>query len=180
MTKYSHEVRIKAAKDYCRGGRGLREVARRHGVNVASLRLWVATYRIHGARGVRSKTRNVYSAEFKLAVLQRMRTESLSRRQAAALFNVRRHDMIGIWQRAYDSGGIAALRSTADRRRESTMEESEGERPGKNRIDDQRSRKELLEELQHLRMENAYLKKLKALAQSDSPAHESGPEPCKS
>jgi transposase len=88
--------------------------------------------------------------------------------------------MIGIWQRAYDSGGLAALRSTADRGRESTMEESENERPGKKRLDDQRSRQELLEELQHLRMENAYLKKLKALAQSDEPVHESGQESCKS
>ncbi len=180
MTNYSHEVRIKATKDYCRGNRDLREVAGRHGVNVSSLRLWVAAYRIHGALGVRTKARKIYSAQFKLDVLQRMRSENLSRRQAAALFNVRRHDMIGIWQRAYDSGGIAALHSTADRSRESTMEESEGERPGKNRIDDQRSRQELLEELQHLRMENAYLKKLKALAQTDKPARESGPESCKS
>jgi transposase len=123
MTKYSQEARIKAAKEYCRGGRGLREVAGRHGVNVASLRLWVATYRIHGARGLRRNTRMIYSAEFKLAVLDRMRNENLSRRQAAALFNVKRHDMIGIWQRAYDSGGVAALHSAADRRRETTMEE---------------------------------------------------------
>ena len=94
MGIYTDAKKVEAAADYCRGQLGLKQVARRHSVNVASLRLWVAAYRIHGAAGVRTKQRKYYSAEFKLTVLQRMRSEKLSRRQAAALFNVRRprHD----------------------------------------------------------------------------------------
>lgn len=180
MGRYSDQAKIAAAKDYCKGHLGLKEVAGRHGVNVASLRLWAAAYRIHGAPGVRTKNRKFYSAEFKLAVLQRMRSEKLSRRQAAALFNVRRHDMIGVWQRAYDSGGVAALRPTAEFRGESMVEKSEDERAGKKRTDDKPTRQELLDELQQLRMENAYLKKLKALAQPDEPAHDTEPKSCKS
>ena len=53
-------------------------------------------------------------------------------------------------------------------------------RAGKKRTDDKRPRQELLDELQQLRMENAYLKKLKALAQSDEPAHDTEPKSCKS
>jgi transposase len=142
MAKYSDEAKIAAADDYCRGHQGLRQVARQHGVNVASLRLWAAAYRIHGAAGVRTKNRKFYSAEFKLAVIQRMRCEKLSRRQAAALFNVRRHDMIGVWQHAYDSGGVAALRRTAEFWCESMVEKSEDEHAGKKRRDDKRTRQE--------------------------------------
>src|SRR5579863_7857449 len=109
MGRYSDRAKVAAAEDYCRGYLGLREVARRHGVNVASLRLWAAAYRVHGAAGVRTKQRKFYSAEFKLSVLQRMRSESLSHRQVAALFNIRNRDMIGVWQRAYEVGGVAAL-----------------------------------------------------------------------
>ena len=96
MARYSERKRIEAARDYCSGQLGLRQVARRHGVNVASLRLWAAAYRLHGARGVLTKHRKFYSANFKLTVLQRMRGEKLSGRQAAALFKypATRHDRL--------------------------------------------------------------------------------------
>ena len=113
MGIYTDAKKVKAAADYCRGQLGLKQVARRHSVNVASLRLWVAAYRTHGAAGVRTKQRKYYTAEFKLTVLQRMRGAMLShRRQAAALFNVRNRDMIGVWKRADEAGGFAALHST--------------------------------------------------------------------
>lgn len=180
MARYSDRVKVAAAEDYCRGCLGLREVARRHGVNVASLRLWAAAYRIHGAAGVRTKSRKFYSAEFKLSVLERMRSERLSRRQAAALFNVRRHDMIGAWQRAYAIGGTAALHRMAEFRRKAMVEQSKDEPADRKRPDDKRTRQELLDEIEQLRMENAYLKKLKALAQAEGPARDTGPKSCKS
>jgi len=180
MGKYSDRAKVAAAEDYCRGDLGLRQVARRHGVNVASLRLWAAAYRIHGAAGVRTKSRKFYSAGFKLSVLQRMRSERLSQRQTAALFNVRRHDMIGLWQRAYESGGVAALHRTAEFRCKAMVEKSKDEPAGRKRTDDKRTRQELLDEIEQLRMENAYLKKLKALAQAAEPARDTEPKSCKS
>lgn len=179
MGRYSDRAKLAAAEDYCRGYLGLREVARRHGVNVASLRLWAAAYRIHGAAGVRTKSRKFYSAEFKLSVLQRMRSEGLSRRQAAALFNVRRHDMIGAWQRAYESGGVAALHWRAEFRCKAMVEQSKDEYADRKRADT-RTRQELLDEIEQLRMENAYLKKLKALARAEEPARDTEPKSCKS
>src|SRR5690348_10927231 len=91
--KYSDQKKIAAAADYCGGHLGLRATARRHGVNVASLRLWAAAYRVHGAAGVRSKERRFYTVQFKLRVLQRMQTDKLSHRQVAALFDIRRRDI---------------------------------------------------------------------------------------
>lgn len=179
MGRYPDRIKVAAAEDYCSGYLGLREVARRHGVNVASLRLWAAAYRIHGAAGVRTKRRKFYSAEFKLAVLRRMLSERLSRRQAAALFNIRRHDMIGAWQRAYESGGVAALHRAAEFRCIAMAEQSKDKRADRGRTD-KRTRQELLDEIEQLRMENAYLKKLKALAQTEKPARDTEPKSCKS
>jgi transposase len=112
MGKYSDQTKLAAAEDYCSGHLGLKQVARRHDVNVASLRLWAAGNRVHDEAGVQTKQRNFYSAEFKMSVLQRMRREQLSYRQVAALFNIRNRDsdMIGMWERAYEMGGVAALR----------------------------------------------------------------------
>jgi len=47
--KYSEETKLAVVEDYCSGTAGLKVVARRHDVNVASLRKWVAGYRSHGA-----------------------------------------------------------------------------------------------------------------------------------
>jgi transposase len=46
--------------------------------------------------------------------------------------------------------------------------------------DETRTRQELLDELRQLRMENAYLKKLKALARAEEPVHDNEPKSCKS
>ena len=179
MGKYSEKTKLAAAEDYCRGHLGLKQVARQHGVNVASLRNWAAAFRVHGAVGVQSRQRRYHSAEFKLAVLRRMESEKLSRRQVAALFGIRNRDMIGVWQQAYESGGVAALHSHWSIRRKAMAKQAESEPEGTNSSDESRTRQELLEELQQLRAENAYLKKLKALAQADQkPARGKGPKPC--
>ena len=181
MGEYSDQTKLAVAEDYCMGHLGLREVARRHGVNVASLRLWAAAYRVHGAAGVQTKQRKFYSAEFKMSALQRMHSEKLSYRQVAALFNIRNRDIIGIWERAYEIGGVGGLlRHSAIRR--TTMAEQTDTKVGTKKSDDEtRTRQELLDELHQLRMENAYLKKLKALAQANQrPAHDKEPKSCKS
>ncbi len=178
MGKYSDQTKLAAAKDYCRGYLGLKQVAQRHGINVASLRNWAAAYRVHGAAGVRTRQRKFFSAAFKMAVLHRMHSEKLSHRQVAALFNIRNRDMIGVWERAYEAGGVAALHSHASTRRKAMAKQTGRNSGGKKTEDESRSREELLDELQQLRMENAYLKKLKALAQASRSARGKGPKSC--
>ena len=176
MGIYSDQKKVAAAADYCGGCLGLKQVARRHGVNVASLRLWAAAYRVHGPAGVKTKRRKFYSAQFKLSVLQRMRSEKLSLRQVAALFNIRNRDMIVLWERAYELGGVAALYPHSSIRRTTMAKQTDTKSGAKEPEDETRTRQELLEELHQLRMENAYLKKLKALAQANQqPAHDKEP-----
>lgn len=166
MNKYTEETNLAVVKDYCSGTAGLKVVARRHDVDVSSLRKWVAGYRSHGAAGVREKERAAYSVKFKLSVLRRMRDEGLSYRQAAALFDIRNFNIIATWEQNYDQGGLDALSPYASLRRKKMKKQLIKEPPRQSQDDDRRTREELINELSNLRMENAYLKKLNALAQT--------------
>ncbi|MEZ2311876.1 transposase [Paraburkholderia sp. RCC_158] len=129
MGKYSEETKLAVVKDYCSGTAGLKVVARRHDVDVTSLRKWVAGYRSHGAASVREKVRATYSLKFKLSVLRRMRDEGLSYRQAAALFDIRNFNIIATWERTYDQGGLEALSPHASLRRKKMTKPQTTEAP---------------------------------------------------
>lgn len=168
MRKYTNQAKLAAVRDYCCGESGLKAVAQRHGVNVSSLRQWIAGYRAHGEEGVLTKKRapTNFSAEFKLSVLNRMHEEGLSQRQTAALFNIRRFNVIGEWEEKFNQGGPKALGRVSGERRK-TMSKTPSDQAKQQNSDHERSRRDLLEELNSLRMENAYLKKLDALVQAN-------------
>jgi len=166
MRKYTEQARLSAVEDYCSGSAGHREVAHRHGVDVSSLRKWIAAYQALGAAGLKSKRKKHYSPEFKLNVLQRMREEELSYRQAAALFDIRKFDIIGQWERRYDEGGLDALSRQPGSGRHKKMPKPIPPTQLEPSDDEARTRDDLLAELNQLRMENAYLKKLDALVQT--------------
>jgi transposase len=94
-----------------------------------------------------------------------MHEEGLSHRQAAALFNIRRFNIIGRWEQQYNQGGPDTL-SWDSRGPHRKMTKNAQLQNGTQQADDARSRKELLDELRCLRMENTYLKKLRALVQA--------------
>lgn len=109
MKKYTEQAKLAAVQEYCAGNRGLRDVVRRHSVNFSSLRQWVLGHQALSITGITGKKKIHYSPEFKLSVLQRIREEKVSYRQAAALFDIRRFDILGQWERRYDEGGLEAL-----------------------------------------------------------------------
>ena len=162
MEKYSQQTKLAAVEAYVAGNGGLRLIAEQHGVDVSSLRKWIAAFQANGMAGIRLKQRERYAAEFKLQVLQRVREEHLSYRQAAALFDIRNFNIIGVWERTYDREGAAGL-APYHRKMTSEPPPSSTADPGSYET---RSRQELLEELKLLRAEIAYLKKLDALVQA--------------
>lgn len=165
MKKYSEQVKLAAIQAYRSGELGWKATAKIHNVEPSSLRKWVAAYAVHGVDGVREKRRELYSREFRLKVLQRMRDEDLSYRQAAALFDIRSFNIIGAWERAYERDGVLGL-APQWAGQHKRMKRTEGLKSeallGE---DEKRTPEELLEELNALRLENAYLKKLDALVQ---------------
>jgi transposase len=167
LVRYSLDTKLAAVESYEAGQQGLIATALRYEVDVSSLRQWVSRFRAHGLEGIRQKRKQTYGQEFKLAVLQRARDEGLSHRQVAALFNIRRFNIIGDWERAYAREGMPGLVPyRGGRQKLGSEKESNRSEPAEAGSDEIRSRRELLGELKELRLENAYLKKVDALVQA--------------
>jgi transposase len=128
------------------------------------VRKWVGLYRLHGADGLRKKFTH-YNAEFKLAVLQHMWSNELSYGATAAAFNIRHHGAVGVWERCYHDGGIDALMSRR-RGKPKKMPAPQDTQSPLSPNDAERTREELVAEVNQLRMEVAYLKKLDALVRA--------------
>jgi transposase len=164
MIKYTEQFKLAVTQQYLSGTLGYKRLAALHGTVAPVVRRWVAAYRVHGIDGLRRKI-DRYDASFKRSVLQYMWDNALSNAQAAMAFNIRNPTTIGIWARRYREGGMEALaHPPRTGPRLPTMKSPS--RPPPVKPDDQRTREELIKELEYLRMENVVLKKLEALAQA--------------
>jgi len=166
MAKYSEEFKLAVVQDYLSDtSDGYRAIGRRHGLSShAILQRWVAAYQLHGGAGLCKKS-SKYSAQYKLSVLRHMWDNRLSINQTAVRFDIRNYAMVGMWERAYRDGGFEALEPRR-RGRAKPMTASDTMKPDQAPDDDKRSREELLAEVNQLRMELAYVKKLQALVQA--------------
>lgn len=165
MSKHSARFKRSVVDSYLCGDESFASTASKHGIDAATVRKWVALYRAHGDGGLSSKYGR-YDAAFKLSVLERMWEEGLPYRQTAALFNIRNAGCLAGWEKRYHAGGIEAL---GPRPRGRPMSKPPAPTVPVAANDEAKSREELLAELKHLRMENDYLKKLKALTQGQAP-----------
>jgi transposase len=164
MSKYTKQFKLAVVKRYQEGSAGYQTVARQYEINPSFVRNWVKQHTLHGEAGLDKKFSH-YSAQFKLSVLQHMWNEQKSCRETAILFDIRNVGVLSAWERSYHSGGIEALTPRPRGRRKAMSTPKKEVQPQSAKPDESRSREELLEEVNHLRMENAYLKKLKALVQ---------------
>lgn len=163
MIKYSEQFKLSVIEHYQTGMAGYRLVGQHFGLAPAIVRRWVLWYRNHGLAGL-TKQYGRYSPEFKLSVLQHMWDNSLSKTQVAAVFNIRNTVSVGTWERRFLSGGIEALARMSTRK--SCQLNAPTSKPPPPATDLERTREELLAELDDLRLEVIVLKKLQALAQA--------------
>lgn len=97
-----------------------------------------------------------YTGEFKQMVIETMRNEGLSYRETAGRFEINDHHRVMSWERIYIEEGPEGL--YVERRGRSSKG---GGRPPKQLKPE--VEEDLIAEVQRLRAENAYLKKLRAL-----------------
>ena len=101
----------------------------------------------------KGKPNKRYTPEFKIKVVETMQKEKLSYREAAREFDVSNHNRVADWERIYLEEGKEGF-YVERRGRKSTG------RPPKQKKEVE---EDLIAEVQRLRAENAYLKKLNAL-----------------
>jgi transposase len=171
MAKYDKKFRLVIVKRFLTGGMGAKRLGVEYGLAHAMIHRWVASYRIHGEAGLEPKY-GVYDAAFRLRVLRRKWREDLSCNQAAAIFGIRSPASIGQWERQYHAGGVGALAPRARGRPKAMAKPTPPpSKPAEAVVPDEaRAPKDLLRELEYLRAENAYLKKLDALIQTKKAA----------
>jgi transposase len=163
MAKYDERFKLSVVQQYLAGEGGYTALAHQHGLVQSLVRRWVQRFRAHGAEAFKKKFSH-YSAEFKLSVLRHMWENELSYGQTAVQFDIRNPGILSVWERSFHGGGLDALKPRP-RGRPTAMAVPTA-KPDTPSDDEKRSREELLAELDHLRMENAYLKKLQALVQA--------------
>lgn len=163
MAKYTTQFKLEVVQQYLVGDVGLKSLCRLRGLCHTVVERWVNLFKAHGEAGLEKKFTS-YSVARKLAILRHMWDNELSYAQTAAAFNIRGTGSIPAWERCYHSGGIDAL-MPRQRGRPKKMPDSQPPAAQLPTDDETRTREELLVEVNYLRMENAYLKKLKALVQ---------------
>ncbi|GEQ34478.1 helix-turn-helix domain-containing protein [Marinilactibacillus psychrotolerans] len=161
MAKYSQEFKLKLVKEYENGNLGYKSLAKKYGIPDSSpIRKWVNFYQLYGKEGLSpKKSKEVYPVHFKLDVLQFMKQTGSSYQEAANSFGIREYSMIANWNRAFNEDGIEGLKPKQKGR------PSMSKLPKKKNMNNSQkmSREQELErENELLRLENAYLKKLKA------------------
>ena len=158
MAKYAPELKLKIVKKVMEDGRPAYAVAKEYQVSKGDVQTWVAVYQIHGTAGLEKK-KGTYTGEFKQKVIEDMHANKLSLRETAAKYNLGQHNTVSAWERIYFEEGPEGLYE--DRRGRATV--ASGARKGRLPEVEKKAEEDLIAEVQRLRAENDYLKKLNAL-----------------
>jgi len=161
LSKFNLDMKMEAIHRYLSGNEGVKSIARTLGINHEVLRMWIKQYEYHGTKAF-EKTYTAYSIPFKLDVLNYMIENGTSPNEAAVIFNISSPGIIREWRSQFNANGIDALKSKLKGRPPSMKDK----KITKKQAPTEGSVEALQAEIERLRMENAYLKKLNALVQN--------------
>ena len=162
MAKYTAEEKLQAVSRYLEGKESSREIAKSIGTNHKAILKWVKQYEHNGVEAFIKSYTN-YTAPFKLDVLNFMIENGTSLLETAAIFGIAAPSTILQWKKHFETKGFDALQSKKKGR--PSMKKKETNKQPK-QLPVEGSPEALQAEINRLRMENEYLKKLNALVQS--------------
>lgn len=169
MIKNKHSAAFKnqVVQELIQGDLSASQLGRKYQISDSQIHMWWLRYRYHGAEAFSdySNPRQRHSVKFKMKVLRTMERKMLSTTEAAALFKLGSSQCVSQWQKAYAEHGIKGLEPkpkailTNPRKTMPKPPKNKSNKP----VSLEKQLKEQQEELEYLRAENAYLKKLDAL-----------------
>ena len=160
MSRYSNEFKLEVVNYYLNNNFGWEYVAKKFNIPAfTTVKKWVLKYQEHGTKGLMRNKKTSYSGEFKQNVVEYMHTNHLSATMTATKFNLANENTVLKWERIYYEEGPQALYEER-RGRNRNM----SSKPKKKKLSKE-VEEDLIDEVQRLRMENEYLKKLNALVQ---------------
>ena len=160
MAKYSNKFKLEVVQYYLKNNCGYKQTANHFNIpGISTVRKWVRRYEQHGKKGLLKNKLSSYSGEFKQDVVEYMHKNHLSLQETAYHFNLGNHNIVGKWERIYYEEGPQALYEERRGRIKNMSSKPRKKKLSKDVEED------LIDEVQRLRMENEYLKKLNALVQ---------------
>ncbi|WP_156178230.1 IS3 family transposase [Bacillus sp. SA1-12] len=156
MAKFTFEDKLWAVKEYEKGSLSYRDIANKLGTHHKSIQKWVNLYVEYGEDSLRKSYTN-YSAAFKMKVLKYMDDNWASLNDTAVKFKIPDPSTISAWRRAVDTEGAEALLPKKKVRPPMTKDRK------KNDLTNE-TNESLIQEVERLRMENAYPKKVECLS----------------
>lgn len=164
MAKYTYEQRMKAVLDVTEKYMSCVAVGKLMGCDDELVRRWVKLYEQFGVEGLILK-HGTYAGEFKQHVVEYMHENHLSIIETSVLFGIPAVSTVCKWEHIYCEEGPQALhRETRGRKKNMPSDKPKIEKVNKENLNNE-SQEDLIAEIERLRMENAYLKKLNALVQ---------------
>lgn len=160
MSKYSRNFKCEVARRYENTSSTC--LSQEYGVSARQIRYWSLAYHLNGNSAFLHRGKP-YSQDFKIKVIEQMETEQWSLSYASAFFDLSSPGILSAWLSHYNRGGLNSLNP----RDKGKMKVKTLPNSSSNKKVTEMSDKELREELEYLRAENAVLKKLKALAQEE-------------
>ncbi len=160
MSKYSNNLKLEVVQYYFSNHCGYGLTAEHFNIpSATTVKKWVKKYEKHGDKGLIRNKKASYSGEFKQKVVEYMHSNHLSGNETAIHFNLANENIPNKWERIYYEEGPQALYKERRGRKKNMSS-----KPRKKKLSKE-NEEDLIEEVQRLRMENAYLKKLQALVQ---------------
>jgi transposase len=167
MARYSEEFKIKLVTEYLDGNIGYGSLARKYNMGSPTpIHQWVKAYESQGMDGlIRSKTKREYPVQFKLDAIQFMLNTGASHLDTAIHFKLNNASLIVRWMEKFREQGVEGLKPKPKGR------PSMSKKPNKQAKKEEKKltrEAELERENELLRLENAYLKKLRAFRENPS------------
>lgn len=127
---------------------------------------WVRQFETGGVDAIKPKqSKTIYTAEFKYNVLTIMINEKLSLSDTALRFGISSPSLISVWHKTYLTDGMLGLKPKP--KGKSSMS-TQKHKYIVDKPDHEKTHAELQRELEYLRAENEYLKKLDALLKNQT------------
>lgn len=170
LTKYSDAFKEQLVQEYLHGPKGYKRLAKKYEMpSPTPIKKWVHAYQVLGRDGLKRKTKKSrYTGSFKWDVLYWRKQTGASLRETAEAFGLSNLSMISAWNRAWDQEGMAGLEEKPKGR--SPMTDKSSRKPLSPTPLSREAQLERENEL--LRLENAYLKKLRAFRKKSEPSPE--------
>ncbi|RKD83792.1 transposase [Sinobaca qinghaiensis] len=170
MAKYSDAFKEQLVQEYLRGPKGYKRLAKKYGLpSMSPIKEWVDAYRLLGREGLKRKTKkSTYTGSFKWDVLYWRKQRGASLQETAEAFGLPRASLIAAWNRTWEQEGMAGLEEKPKGR--PPMTDKSSRKPLSSPPVSREAQLERENEL--LRLENAYLKKLRAFRKKPAPSPE--------